>query len=166
MVPDHNAAHERSVAALERWRSEVAKDTLGLQEVAELLDPQHPDPARVEQLVESGELFAVQHQGSRRFPRYQFSGPAVRDVIPELLALAKRNGIPSWDLALWMISGSSLFAAQDCPTDHLEDPEQLLAAARITLRRCGSKGADLRRDLCWGFQGRRRNVDCTGRPEA
>ncbi|WP_018772263.1 hypothetical protein [Arthrobacter sp. 162MFSha1.1] len=108
------------------------KDTLSLQEVAALLEPQHPDPERVEQLVESGELLAVQHQGSTRFPRYQFSGPAVRDVIPELLALAKRNGIPSWDLTLWMISPSSLFAAQDCPTDHLEDPEQLLAAARIT----------------------------------
>lgn len=130
VVPDHDAVHERSVAAQERWRFEVAKDTLGLQEVAELLDPQHPDLVRVQQLVEDGELLVVQHDGSARFPKYQFSGPSVRDVIPTLLALAKRNGIPTWDLCYWMVSGSSMFAAQDRPMDHLDNPEELLTAAR------------------------------------
>lgn len=52
-------------------------------------------------------------------------------AIPVLRELAQRNGIPPWDVALWMISPTSLFAAQDRPADHLSDPEQLLAAAHI-----------------------------------
>lgn len=130
MIPERNT-YARSVAAQRRWQKEVANESLGIQEVAALLNPRHPDVARVSQLIESGEILAVPYEGSFRFRAYQFRGTTVSPAIPVLLELAKRNGIPPWDVALWMISPTSLFAAQDRPADHLRDPEQLLAAAHI-----------------------------------
>lgn len=130
MASANDDAYERSVAAQVRWRAEVAKETLGIQEVAELLNPEHPDPDRAEQLVESGQLLCVHYEGRARFPGYQFTGTSVREVVAALLALGKRNGIPSWDFCYWMISRSSMFPAHDRPMDHLDEPDQLLAAAR------------------------------------
>lgn len=125
-----NEANERSFAAQRRWQAEVAKETLSIQEVAALLDPGQPDPARVAQFAEAGELLGVLHEGVLKFPKYQFSGADIREAIPELMALAKHDGIPPWDVAYWMISPSSLFAAQDRPMDRLDDPDELLIAAR------------------------------------
>ena len=123
-------AYALSLAAERRWHAEAAKGTLSAHEVAILLNPNAPDPARVTQLLTAGQLLGVFHEGEMRFPAYQFNGAAVRKVIPVLVAVGERNELSAWDIVLWMITPSSLFAARDRPMDHLDDPERLLAAAQ------------------------------------
>ncbi len=128
MRPERDV-YKQSLPAEKRWHAEVAKGTLTADEVAALLSPNNPDPALVTQLLTARQLLGILHEGEMRFPAYQFDGSAVRETIPALLTIAKRSDVPSWDIALWMINRSSLFAAQDRPADHLDDPERLLAAA-------------------------------------
>lgn len=66
-----------------------------------------------------------------RYPKFQFDlqRGTVLPVIPELLALTRDLGVPDEDLVLWIAAPSSAFADQHRPVDHLNDREQLLAAA-------------------------------------
>jgi hypothetical protein len=78
----------------------------------------------------AGKLLSYR-SGRDRFPLFQFDldRGAVLPVIPELIALARSFGYSDSDLVLWMITESSLFAAQDRPVDHLGNREELLMAA-------------------------------------
>lgn len=56
-----------------RWHEEAAKGTLSAYEVAALLSPNNPDPARVTHLLTARQLLGVLHEGEMRFPAYQFN---------------------------------------------------------------------------------------------
>jgi hypothetical protein len=74
----------------------------------------------------AGKLLSYR-RGQDRFPLFQFNldRGTVLPVIPELIALARSFGYSDSDLVLWMITKSSLFAAQDRPVDHLGNREEL-----------------------------------------
>ena len=46
-----------------RWHDEAAKGTLSAYEVAALLSPNNPDPARVSHLLTARPLLGVLHEG-------------------------------------------------------------------------------------------------------
>lgn len=84
------------------------------------------------QLRKDGKLLGYRRANSYRYPAFQFDLRTgdVRPVIGDLLSISRRYDVPDEDVMLWLCSRSSLFAEQDRPVDHLDDPQLLLAAAR------------------------------------
>ena len=49
----------------------------------------------------------------------------------QLLTIAREAAASDVDLALWMITNTSLFSEQDTPAAHLHDPTQVIQAAHL-----------------------------------
>jgi hypothetical protein len=76
-------------------------------------------------------LLESNYAGHQWFPKYQFVGEHVRPVMEQLLTIAREVGAPDVDLALWMITSTSLFSEQDAPAAHLDNPAQVIQAAHL-----------------------------------
>lgn len=78
-------------------------------------------------------LLGVKPGPSLVYPAFQFDRRfgTVFAIIRRLLALAADNGWSNEDLALWLISPTTSFPAEDRPVDHLiSEPDAVIAAAR------------------------------------
>lgn len=121
----------RAEAAQERWMQRLCLGSFSLPEAAEVMDPSVPDMAQIAERSRQGSLLAFEYAGELWCPKYQFVGSEVLAVTPELVTIAREAGATDTDLALWIISPSSLFAEQDAPADHLDAPDKIVAAAHI-----------------------------------
>lgn len=121
----------RAEAAETRWMKLLCLGSYTLSETAELINPAAPDPAQIVGLSRDGKLLAFDYAGQVWCPKHQFAGGSVLPVIPQLLTVAREAGATDTDVALWMITQSALFAAQDTPADHLANAAQVVEAAHI-----------------------------------
>lgn len=131
MDMNHDEAIAHASAAEARWMRRLCLGSYTLSEAAEILSPLTPDPVRIVALSRDGHLLAFESEGELWFPEYQFADGRVLPVIPHLLKAARDAGTSDIELALWMISPSSLFAEQDAPAAHTGRPDRLMEAVRL-----------------------------------
>ena len=123
----------RSLQAEENWWRKIETDlpSLSSTEAAAKMGAKPTNRNFASAQRASGKLLGYTRRNAVRYPKFQFDARgAVLPVIPKLIAAARAMGVSDEDLILWLASPSTLFAAQDRPVDHLDDPERLLAAAR------------------------------------
>ncbi|MDJ0354404.1 hypothetical protein [Pseudarthrobacter sp. PH31-O2] len=128
---EHDEAVTLSLAAEKRWMQLLCDGSYTLAESAEQMNPGALDPARVLTLRRSGELLAFEYAGEMWCPKYQFAGGTELRVVSQLLKVTRDVGAPDADLALFMVTQSSLFPTQDTPADHLAWAAQIVETAHI-----------------------------------
>jgi hypothetical protein len=123
----------RSLQAEENWWRKIERElpSLSSTETAELLGAKSTNRNFASAQRTAGRLLGYARRHAFHYPKFQFdmSLGAVLPVIPRLLTVTRELGVPDEDVVLWMATRSTLFAQQDRPVDHLDDPERLLAAA-------------------------------------
>jgi hypothetical protein len=123
----------RSLQAEENWwrRIENELPSMSSTETAAFLGAKATNRNFASSQRTAGRLLGYPRRQAIRYPKFQFDVQrgTVLPVIPELLALTRGLDVPDEDLVLWMATPSSAFADQRRPVDHLDDREQLLAAA-------------------------------------
>ncbi|XAS73278.1 hypothetical protein VUN82_05390 [Micrococcaceae bacterium Sec5.1] len=123
----------RSLQAEENWwrRIENELPSISSTETAALLGAKATNRNFASSQRSAGRLIGYPRRHAIRYPKFQFDlqRGTVLPVIPELVALTRGLDVPDEDLVLWMATPSSAFADQRRPVDHLNDREQLLAAA-------------------------------------
>jgi hypothetical protein len=123
----------RSLQAEENWwrRIENELPSMSSTETAAFLGAKATNRNFASSQRAAGRLLGYARRQAIRYPKFQFDVQrgTVLTVIPELLALTRGLDVPDEDLVLWMAAPSSAFADQRRPVDHLNDREQLLAAA-------------------------------------
>src|SRR4051794_18471760 len=123
----------RSLQAEENWwrRIENELPSISSTETAALLGAKATNRNFASSQRSVGRLIGYPRRHAIRYPKFQFDlqRGTVLPVIPELLAVTRGLDVPDEDLVLWMATPSSAFADQRRPVDHLNDREQLLAAA-------------------------------------
>lgn len=77
-----------------------------------------------------GKIFAIDWQGQRRFPAFQFDHGKPRPIIGQLLAILKGSFGP-WETAFWFVSSNKWLDGKS-PVRLLDDAEALLRAAHST----------------------------------
>lgn len=127
--PQLERSRQATQAAWQRLEAEFG--LLDISEVSVILQgtgaesgPQLPLPTG---------LLGVKLGPSLVYPGFQFDreSGAVLAVIRTLLAVAADNDWSNESLALWLISPTTSFPAEDRPVDHLiAEPESVIAAAR------------------------------------
>jgi hypothetical protein len=123
----------RSLQAEENWwrRIENELPSMSSTETAAFLGAKATNRNFASSQRAAGRLLGYARRQAIRYPTFQFDMQrgTVLPVIPELLMLTRGLDVPDEDLILWMAAPSSAFADQRRPVDHLNDREQLLAAA-------------------------------------
>lgn len=99
------------------------------QEVASLGAPGSDAAGKILEWLNGGRLFAIDHDGSQRFPRYAFNETGEpRPALKEVLSVFE--GYSSFRLAAWFESTSSQLCGAR-PRELIEhDPEAVIAAAK------------------------------------
>ncbi|MEC5179478.1 hypothetical protein [Arthrobacter sp. CG_A4] len=124
----------RSLQAEENWWRKIERElpSLTSAEAAELLGAKPTNRNFASSQRAAGKLLGYTRRHAARFPKFQFdlAKGSVLPVIPQLIAVARDLETTDEDLVLWLAAPSSMFAEQDRPADHLNDPDRLLAAAR------------------------------------
>lgn len=119
-----------SKAAKERWMERLCAGSFAFMEAASLMKASG-DPSKLQGLILEGKVLAFNYRGHQWFPKYQFVGEEIHPVMEQLLTIAREVAASDVDLALWMISNSSLFSKHDAPAAHLDDPTQVIEAAHL-----------------------------------
>jgi len=117
------------------WRQMDAEfGLLTVQEVAELLGPP-TTRAWVAEHRKAGHIIGVRRGNSYRYPAFQFDRDRqiVLPLFASLLKLARANDWCTESLSLWMLGPSTSFAKEDRPVDNLQDPQAVLAAAKMEM---------------------------------
>jgi hypothetical protein len=123
----------RSLQAEENWwrRIENELPSMSSTETAAFLGVKATNRNFASSQRVAGRLLGYARRQAIRYPAFQFDMQrgTVLPVIPELLTLTRGLDVPDEDVVLWMAAPSSAFADRRRPVDHLNDREQLLAAA-------------------------------------
>lgn len=90
--------------------------------------------ATVSRYVSAGQVFAVEHRGSRYYPAFQFDANGrPRPVIAEVLRALQPYGLDGWEIALWFTTASGWLDDRR-PVDLLdENPAEVISAAAQTV---------------------------------
>jgi hypothetical protein len=110
-------------------------DEFGLRESDELAElagsTASNRSATASRWLAAGKIFAVNHQGARVFPGFQFGTDGhPRPVIGRVLEVFEPYGLDGWETALWFTTASGWLDDQR-PVDMLtREPEQVVEAAR------------------------------------
>ena len=124
----------RSLQAEENWWRKIERElpSLTSAEAAELMGAKPTNRNFASSQRAAGKLLGYTRRHAARFPKFQFdlAKGSILPVIPQLIAVARDLKTTDEDLVLWLAAPSSMFAEQDRPVDHLNDPDRLLAAAR------------------------------------
>jgi hypothetical protein len=123
----------RSLQAEENWwrRIENELPSMSSTETAAFLGAKVTNRNFASSQRATGKLLGYARRQAIRYPKFQFDVQrgTVLPIIPDLLTLTRGLDVPDEDVVLWMAAPSSAFADQRRPVDHLNDREQLLAAA-------------------------------------
>src|SRR5690242_10429135 len=90
--------------------------------------------ATVSRYLAAGQVFAIEHRGSRYYPAFQFDADGrPRPVIAQVLLALQPYGLDGWEIALWFTTASGWLDDRR-PVDLLdEDPAAVIAAAGHTV---------------------------------
>jgi hypothetical protein len=90
--------------------------------------------ATVSRYLAAGQVFAIEHRGSRYYPAFQFdTSGRPRPVIAQVLQALQPYGLDGWEIALWYTTASGWLDDRR-PIDLLdEDPDAVVAAANHTV---------------------------------
>lgn len=125
---------QRATATLWR-RLEAEFGLLTSAEVAEQLGVTPTDPDWVSAQRKAHKIIGVRRGAAYRYPGFQFDRghQAIVPVIEPLFGLASANAWTSEDLTLWMVSPTTEFTQEDRPVDHLQEPEAVMAVAKLAM---------------------------------
>lgn len=90
--------------------------------------------ATVSRYLATGQIFAIEHRGSRYYPAFQFdTNGRPRPVISQVLLALQPYGLDGWEVALWFTTASGWLDDRR-PVDLLdEDPAEIVTAAAHTV---------------------------------
>lgn len=127
---NHDEALAVAKAAEERWMKQLCDHSYTRTEAEAFMGTFGLQPRKLQDLIRDGKVLAFSYSGVQWLPKCQFVNSQVLPVIAELLTIARDAGATESDLALWLLSPSTLLNSGP-PAAHLDNADAVVQAAHV-----------------------------------